>query len=506
MVMNLITKQIALKVVEGFQSIRGSPSELYKCFLLKFLDSFSYFSFSLVLTLFLTEEFGYSDLSAGTIYGAWGALITLFGLLTGVIVDSLGVAASLRIGFIIQFIAKCMIFNTTSRMTLLIALALLSLGGCLGIPVLVIGIRRYSTEKNRGFNFGLFYVIMNIAALLSGPTVDYCTILYKSDRSEDEQRMLEETYASGGEVEWSLTGYRLIVLLGIVTNILACIVSISVKEIKVCESGGDNGESDNDHLRVQAFEPEKASMIEIIRETMYSPSFWRFLLVVMVTLNVRMIFRHLDATLPKYMLREFGENVPKGTIYSINPFLIIILVPLITAYTTDTDPLIMIHHGCYISAASVFVLACSTSIPACVIFVVVLSIGEAIWSPRLYDYTCSIAKEGREGTYMALSSAPLFLAKLPVGMLSGYLLQKYCPEDGQRNSKLMWLIIGLMTASSPILLTMCWTYVSKKDDNNTGVPCADIPEHEMAPFQQGFDEDGECSDLKRRPSHTTNVQ
>lgn len=499
---------ITHKVLEGFQSIRGSPSELYKCFLLKFLDSFSYFSFSLVFTLFLTADFGYSDLSAGTIYGVWGALVTLFGLLTGVIVDNLGVAASLRIGFVIQFIAKCLIFNTTSRLTLMLAIALLSLGGCLGIPVLVIGIRRYSTEKNRGFNFGLFYVIMNFAALLSGPLVDYCTISYESDRGEDEQRMLQEAYANGEEVQWSLTGYRLIVLLGIVTNVLACIVTISVKEIKVCESGVSGEDNGNDPHRVQAFEPEKASMHEIIKETVRSRTFWRFLLVIMVTLNVRMIFRHLDATLPKYMLREFGDDVRKGTIYSINPFLIIILVPLITAYTTDIDPLLMIHHGCYVSAASVFVLSLSTSIPACVIFVVVLSIGEAIWSPRLYDYTCSIAKEGREGTYMALSSAPLFLAKLPVGMLSGYLLQKYCPEEGTRNSKLMWLIIGLMTASSPILLTVCWKFISKKDDDDDDrvLAYSEIPEHELGPIQQQQrDENEEYSDLKRRSNHVANA-
>ncbi len=180
-----------------------------------------------------------------------------------------------------------------------------------------------------------------------------------------------------------------------------------------------------------------------------------------------MIFRHLDATLPKYMVREFGDSVPKGTIYSINPLLIMILVPIIQAATSKTDPLLMIHHGCYISAASVFFLVFSTSIEACVLFVIVLSIGEAIWSPRLYDYTCSIAKEGREGTYMALSSAPLFLAKLPVGMMSGYLLQKYCPEEGERNSKLMWLIIALTTASSPILLTLMWGYVSKRENEVT---------------------------------------
>ena len=86
-----------------------------------------------------------------------------------------------------------------------------------------------------------------------------------------------------------------------------------------------------------------------------------------------------------------------GTIYSINPALIIILVPIITAATTGQDPLKLIHFGTYVSAASVFCLVASNSIGACIAFVTILSIGEAIWSPRLYDYTMSVCEEGREG-------------------------------------------------------------------------------------------------------------
>jgi len=352
--------------------------------------------------------------------------------------------------------------------------------------------------------FGLFYVIMNVAALLSGPTVDLCTIYFENEREDgngqgnenenDNGRRLEEV-ADDGDItpEWSFTGYRLIILIGIIANIAACLISLSVKEIKVStppkvpqdntrssSSSSSNSNSNSPQHQHQhqsssaesstgteTFQISNASTMEILRETMQSPDFWRFLVVCIITLNIRMIFRHLDATLPKYMIREFGENVPKGTIYSINPALIMILVPIITAATTRVNPLTMIHHGCYVSAISVFFLVISTSITSCVLFVVVLSIGEAIWSPRLYDYTMQIAKEGREGTYMALSSAPLFLAKLPVGMMSGYLLQKYCPEDGPRNSKLMWLIIGLTTAVSPILMTVCWGYISKQSNDTT---------------------------------------
>lgn len=164
------------------------------------------------------------------------------------------------------------------------------------------------------------------------------------------------------------------------------------------------------------------------------------------------------------MVREFGENTAKGRVYALNPAIIIVLVPIITAATSSVNPLVMIHFGTYISALSVFFLAFWTSLPACVLFVITLSIGEAIWSPRLYDYTTSVAQEGREGTYMALSSAPLFLAKLPVGFLSGVLLQRYCPEyleEGEvRHSKTMWLIIGLSTIFSPIMITLLWGYIS----------------------------------------------
>jgi len=459
-------KALLTEVKSGFLSLKGSPPELWKCYLLKFFDSYSYFSFSLIFTLFLSSDFGFSDVSAGTLYGAWGALITLFGLLTGVFIDTLGVSKSLRLGFAVSLLARCMIFLTNSRVFLYISVCVLSFGNCLGIPVLTVGIRRYTTESNQGFAFGLFYVVMNIAALLSGPMVDFCTILYKGGNDEDDV----------GVNEWKFSGYRLVILSGIVANVAACVVSFTIKEINVVESfkheeepqAEDCPDHDPESSSVKSFQPTTDGACKILKETIRNKNFWRFLAVCMITLNIRMIFRHLDATLPKYMVREFGENVPKGTVYSINPALIIILVPLITAATNKVDPLVMIHYGSYVSAASVFFLAASTSITSCVLFVTMLSIGEAMWSPRLNDYTMQMCEEGKEGTYMALSSAPLFLVKLPVGFMSGYLLEKYCPEDGPRESRLMWLIIGMTTATSPFLLTFFWSYLSKKDEPGEG--------------------------------------
>lgn len=52
---------------------------------------------------------------------------------------------------------------------------------------------------------------------------------------------------------------------------------------------------------------------------------------------------------------------------------------------------------------------------ATVLFVIQLSLGESIWSPRWYDYSMSVAPEGREGIFTAMASAPLFLGKFVTG-------------------------------------------------------------------------------------------
>ena len=48
--------------------------------------------------------------------------------------------------------------------------------------------------------------------------------------------------------------------------------------------------------------------------------------------------------------RIHGASVPKGLIYAINPALIICLVPVITAYTSNVSSIVIIEVGSYVSA------------------------------------------------------------------------------------------------------------------------------------------------------------
>ena len=47
----------------------------------------------------------------------------------------------------------------------------------------------------------------------------------------------------------------------------------------------------------------------------------------------------------------------------------------------------------YVSAISPFFMVIDTATWSVVMFVVVLSLGESIWSPRTYDYTMTVAPE-----------------------------------------------------------------------------------------------------------------
>jgi len=97
-------------------------------------------------------------------------------------------------------------------------------------------------------------------------------------------------------------------------------------------------------------------------------------------------------------------------------------------------------------------------------FIVLLSVGAALWSPRLYEYAAAIAPKGQEASYMALSMLPYFLAKFFVGGTSGWLLAKFCSAEGVRNPEIMWFAIGCMALVTPAGTFLFRKYIQVHED------------------------------------------
>jgi len=379
---------------ENIKSLENSPRELYLNFILKFSESYNYFVISQILVIFLHDSFDFTDLQAGGIYGLWGTAITFWGLLTATCNDALGVKRSLMIGFAISAIATTSLaFTTSSGFLQFILFAFLPLGNSLGMPMLTVGIRRYTTTRNRGFAFGLFYSVMNVGAFVSGVVVDYFTI------------DLGELTVFGRQMEPN----RLIILTASLSSLSSFLITFFfLREIRVDENeskddlsvdkvstenasdededeeveielsprrGSSNSFKDTDPLtttdRLSHHPPPPppspsppttttttttSTTIEtptrptinswaIIKELAASATFWRFVAFTLLLINLKAIFRHLDATLPTYLLRVFGSGVPKGLIYSINPFVIMFLTPVVSAMTTHYASYDMIKYG-----------------------------------------------------------------------------------------------------------------------------------------------------------------
>lgn len=74
----------------------------------------------------------------------------------------------------------------------------------------------------------------------------------------------------------------------------------------------DDSDENSNNNKIETFELTNKSALESTRELFFSSTFWRFSALTLLLINLKTIFRHLDATLPTYLIRIFGNKVPKG--------------------------------------------------------------------------------------------------------------------------------------------------------------------------------------------------
>jgi dipeptide/tripeptide permease len=95
------------------------------------------------------------------------------------------------------------------------------------------------------------------------------------------------------------------------------------------------------------------------------------------------------------------------------------------------------------------------------IYLIVNTIGEAMWQPRFLQWVAEIAPRNMTGIYMGIGQFPWFLTKVITSLYSGWFLTHYCPPNtppAQMNTEWMWLIYGLIAMISPagLLIARKW--------------------------------------------------
>ena len=186
----------------------------------------------------------------------------------------------------------------------------------------------------------------------------------------------------------------------------------------------------------------------------------RFTFFVFILIPVQTLFAHAWLTIPYYLDRAFSGTVV-GNYFeffsNLNPILIFILAPLIAALTSRAKVYRMMILGTFVMAVPTFLLVFGPSTILFLTYILLMTIGEAMWQPRFLQWIAEIAPEGQTGAYMGIGQMPWFLTKLITSSYSGYFVANYIPQPESglplRTGE-MWLIYAFIAMISPIALVL----------------------------------------------------
>ncbi|MCU0780842.1 MAG: MFS transporter [Akkermansiaceae bacterium] len=499
-----------------YRGLRGSPRELWLIITYKFIEYSAYAAMNMVFILWLSADCGLTDIEAGSFITGWSLALSAIGMVVGALVDTVGIRRTCLLSVaMLLFSRAVMAFVTDPTWVFILGFLPLALGFAIVGPVVSVAIKRYTTKEGAAMGFGLFYVVMNIGYAVGGLGFD----AIRGGFTRTGANGVVNTNAGTDLFGVHFTTYQLFFVFGTAATVVSLLALLPMREgVERTEKG----------ITVTPPVPSGKTALGTVQQSIMDTGrligkvfsekyFWIFMGLICLTLFVRFVFFHFHYTFPKYGLRVLGPEAKIGNIYGVlNPVLIVFLVPIVALVTKKVCSFRMLLIGASISATSCFIalippeafaplthsvlgemifvnwlrmapdaaaLAAAPPTPAywpLIVFILVFTIGEAIWSPRLMQFSAEIAPKGRESTYLALSVLPSFAAKLVVGPLSGILLHIYTPVDEvtkavlpHPNHAMIWFWVGLMALPTPIGLLLCGKWINRQTKRQEEIQVAE---------------------------------
>jgi len=425
-------KQLSLR--ENFRILFRASKGFWLVNVVNFGDGIAYFGILTLLTLFLDRNVGFSDQMTGISVSVFTGLVTLFMLGGGFISDKLGVRRTLTLtlliiglGRVILVLSPVGFFGLSPKVASWVGLIIMAVGEGIIQPALYAGVKEYTDPRTATIGYSLLYSIMNLGIVAENFVSPFVRGRFGIDG-----------------VFWMciyITGLMLISQVSFFTRRVEKTDRVMIDAPKV--------------------EGPKLSIKQRLQELPFLNP--RFLFFIFVLLPVRTLFAHQWLTLPHYVMRAFPAAV--GARYEwfqgLNPFVIVIFVPLIAAFTRKAKVLTMMIIGTTLSAAVTFILVPGPNLSTLILYVVLFSLGEAVWSSRFLEYVADIAPPGKVGAYMGIAGVPWFMAKFTTGFYSGFMLERFCPEGGPFDTGTMWLMYAIIACISPIGLVAARKWIGK---------------------------------------------
>ena len=385
------------------------------------LERLAYYAVFIVITLYLSNVWGFSDIEAGIISGIFSAMLYFLPTFAGAYADKIGFRSSIILAFTLLTVgygglgllptllesAGLVSYGMTAtftgletsylRWSIAPILVLIVIGGAFIKAVISGTVARETTSENRARGYAIFYMMVNIGAFTGKTVVDPLR------RSMGDEGLVYLNFFSA-----SMTLLALIAVFFFYKSVKTEGKGKSFAEIgkalwKVCQNG-------------------------------------RLIALILIISGFWMIQSQMYATMPKYVIRMIGEGASPGWYANVNPLVVFVCVNFVTSFMKRRTALTSMTIGMLIIPFSALVMSFGNQIgtdyvmglhPIAVMMIVGIAmqaLAECFISPRFLEYFSLQSPKGEEGLYLGFSHLHSFFSYLFAFGLSGFLLEKYCPD------------------------------------------------------------------------------
>lgn len=505
------------ELAQTFAAFFKAPRALWGINIPYVFEGLVYFGILTILGKFCSENVALNDIHSGWVYGGVTGGITFAMLLFGGVSDKIGVRVSLALSLAVMMLGRILVAlsgtlslgsGMGSPMFLLMSFGLLLMVASYGLymPAAYAGVKRYTNPQTAAIGYAVIYGLMNLGAFLSGFV------------SANTRHAFALKFPPNGltAVFWIYAG---ITLFGSLLTLLIITrrtdrqaverVSRETREMNTAEQNqAADAKAAASVKKVEARVPmlafyawlalDLAALTLLVLSRMGKISLpgyflvpllvfavlgagWeflrrrpehpfrdsRFVFFIFILIPVQTLFAHNWLTIPYYLDRAFaGTGVSRNfeVFSNLNPILIFVLSPLIAALTARSNVYKMMIAGTFVMALPTFLLALGPNVYLFLAFILLMSVGEAMWQPRFLQWVAEIAPEGKTGLYMGIGQFPWFLTKMITSLYSGYVIAHYCPKPGlglPMRTGSMWLMYAFIAMVSPVALVLARKWMAK---------------------------------------------
>lgn len=393
------------------------------------LDNIAYFMMLPFLVPFMTEQ-GLTDRQAGYAVSFYTGVVTFAMLFGGKLSDRLGVRPSLALAMLLSLLGRAMFAaaHSVGPRPMMPGLLIAALGAAICQPALYSGVKAFCHPRATALGYSLLYSTLSLGIGLGSLVSPFL-------RTESVVWGIRGLNWGFAGVMWTATAITALALL-----------------LQALPSGP----------RVTSAETAREASTVVQTSFTFDA---RFLYFICILIPVRTLFAHQFLTLSSYVLRVYPKSVSDHLEWYtnlLNTPIVLVLVPLFTLFTRGVSVVDVMIAGTSVTCLSTFVLVWPPAASHLIAYIVLFSVGEAMWGSRFLEHVAELAPADRVGLYMGVAGLPWFFAKFTTGFYSGAMLDHYVPSGGPHHPATMWLCYGSFALLSPLGLMLGRRWLLKR--------------------------------------------